>query len=68
MINCKIFRYNDEIQTMKKKSDDEIARLTAQLRVFEIKNNSLSEALQQKTKECEQLSAVYDEMNDKLNA
>lgn len=54
-------RSNQELAMMKKQHEQEMARLTAQLKRYEIKNNSLMEALQQKSKECEQLSAVCDE-------
>lgn len=51
---------------MKKNYEAEIARVTAQMKRYEIKSNSLMEALQQKSKECEQLTAVYDEMIGKV--
>lgn len=60
------FRYNQELIMMKKNYEAEIARITAQMKRYEIKSNSLTEALQQKSKECEQLTAVYDEMIGKV--
>lgn len=47
---------------MKAKYESEITKLTAQMRRYEIKSHSLEQALQQKTKECEQLAVIYDEM------
>lgn len=51
---------------MKLKYETDLAKLTAQMRRYEIQSRSLEQALEQKTKECEQLAAIYDEMVGKV--
>ncbi|XP_028140475.2 early endosome antigen 1 isoform X1 [Diabrotica virgifera virgifera] len=60
-----IEKSNKEIHDVKEQYDIEINKLRAFIRRLEIKVSSLEVSLQQKTEECEQLSALCDEVTGK---
>ncbi|CAG9828674.1 unnamed protein product [Diabrotica balteata] len=60
-----IEKSNKEIHDVKEQHDIEINKLRAFIRRLEIKVSSLEISLQQKTEECEQLSALCDEVTGK---
>ncbi|XP_072401904.1 uncharacterized protein [Diabrotica undecimpunctata] len=60
-----IEKSNKEIHDVKEQHEIEINKLRAFIRRLEIKVSSLEVSLQQKTEECEQLSALCDEVTGK---
>ncbi|CAH1103429.1 unnamed protein product [Psylliodes chrysocephalus] len=60
-----IEKSNKEIHSMKELHEMEMSKLKAYARRLEIKLSSLEVSLQQKTEECEQLSALCDEVTGK---
>ncbi|CAG9855117.1 unnamed protein product [Phyllotreta striolata] len=60
-----IEKSNKEIHSLKEHHEIEVNKLKAFIRRLEIKLSSLELSLQQKTEECEQLSALCDEVTGK---
>ncbi|XP_044740876.1 transforming acidic coiled-coil-containing protein 1-like [Chrysoperla carnea] len=57
---------NAELIEMKKNYEDEIIRLEATIKKLELKNSSLQSAVDQRVKECEELSSICDELIAKV--
>jgi predicted RNase H-like nuclease (RuvC/YqgF family) len=57
---------NQEIDAEKKKAASEIARLQAALKKYELKCGMLERSLQAKTRENEELTAICDELINKV--
>lgn len=57
---------NNELIDMKKNYEDEILRLTATIKKLELKNSSLKSAVEQRMKECEELSRICDDLIAKV--
>jgi len=53
---------NKDLAVIKKEHVTEVSKLSNMLKCLEIKNGSIQQALDQKTKECEALSALCDEI------
>lgn len=62
----KICSANKEIMLERDQYQTEIHKFTAIIKRLEIKNSSLTELLDQKTKECSALAALCDEVTGKV--
>lgn len=60
-------RCNIEINQYKEKSEMEISKLKAITKRLEIENAALQTSVEQKTKECLALAALFDEVTGKKN-
>lgn len=61
-----VFRANNEVTETKGKYEDEVLRLTATLKRLELKTASLKSAVDQKNKENEELSRIFDDIVGKV--
>lgn len=69
IILCKniiLLRSNQEMQLMREQYMSEVHKLSAIIKRLEIKNASLADSLEQKTKECSALAALCDEVTGKV--
>lgn len=60
------YRASQEIDAVRKSSQAEIIKLQAMLKKSEIQISSLQESLTQKTKNCEELTSICDELINKV--
>lgn len=59
-------RASYEIKTARVTHEAEVARFNALIKRLEIKHESTVQALDQKTKECSSMAALFDEMTGKM--
>lgn len=59
-------RASYEIRSARASHEAEVAKYNALIKRLEIKNESTVQALDQKTKECSSMAALFDEMAGKM--
>ena len=67
--DCKFplhYRANQDLETMTQKHQQENAKLKAIIKKLEVKSKSLEETLEQKVKENQALTAICDELINKV--
>lgn len=63
---CYYFRANHELDSIRRSHQAEISKLKAMLKKAELRATSLEESLEQKTKENQELTAICDELINKV--
>lgn len=61
-----VCRASHELRTTRMSHEAEVAKYNALIKRLEIKQESTMQALDQKTKECSSMAALFDEMAGKM--